>query len=81
MAKNNKNIGFVESFVLSGSAAAVSKTSAAPIERVKLLLQNQNELIKQGKLASKFNGVHDCVFKTLRNEGVRSFWRGNFAVF
>jgi len=79
MAKNNKNIGFVESFVLSGSAAAVSKTSAAPIERVKLLLQNQNELIKQGKLASKFNGVHDCVFKTLRNEGVRSFWRGNFA--
>ena len=50
MAKNNKNLGFAESFVLSGTAAAWSKTSAAPIERVKLLLQNQNELIKQGKL-------------------------------
>jgi len=24
--------------------------SAAPIERVKLLIQNQNELLKQGKL-------------------------------
>jgi hypothetical protein len=27
-----------------------SVSSAAPIERVKLLIQNQNELIKQGKL-------------------------------
>ena len=79
MAKNNINIGFAESFLLSGTAAAVSKTGAAPIERVKLLLQNQNELIKQGKLGSKFTGIHDCIFKTLRNEGVRSFWRGNFA--
>lgn len=32
---------------MSGTAAAISKTSAAPIERVKLLMQNQNELIKQ----------------------------------
>jgi len=79
MAKNNRNIGFAESFALSGTAAAVSKTGAAPIERIKLLLQNQNELIKQGKLGSKFTGVHDCVFKTIKNEGLRSFWRGNFA--
>ena len=79
MSKNNRNLGFAESFLLSGTAAGISKTSAAPIERVKLLLQNQNELIKQGKLGSKFAGVKDCVFKTLQNEGVRSFWRGNFA--
>ena len=78
-AKSNNNLGFAESFVLSGTAAGISKTSAAPIERVKLLLQNQNELIKQGKLSSKFTGVQDCVVKTLRNEGIRSFWRGNFA--
>ncbi|CAB4062191.1 SLC25A4S [Lepeophtheirus salmonis] len=66
-------------FSLSGTAAAVSKTSAAPIERVKLLLQNQNELLKQGKLDSKFTSVKDCALRTLRNEGVLSFWRGNFA--
>ena len=79
MAKNNNKLGFAESFVLAGTAAGTSKTSAAPIERVKLLLQNQNELIKQGRLNSKFAGVQDCVLKTLRNEGIRSFWRGNFA--
>ena len=79
MVKNNRTLGFAESFVLSGTAAAISKTSAAPIERVKLLLQNQNELIKQQKLGSKFSGVQDCILKTLRNEGITSFWRGNFA--
>ena len=79
MAKSNRKLGFSESFMLSGTAAGISKTSAAPIERVKLLLQNQNELIKQGRMSSKFTGVHDCVTKTLRNEGVRSFWRGNGA--
>ena len=78
-AKVTNNLGFAESFVLSGTAAAVAKTSAAPIERVKLLLQNQNELIKQGKLDTGFKGVHDCITKTLRNEGVLAFWRGNFA--
>ena len=61
------------------TAAAVAKTSAAPIERVKLLLQNQNELIKQGRLDKGYTGVKDCVTKTLRNEGVLAFWRGNFA--
>ena len=50
-------MGFTENFFLSGTAAAISKTSAAPIERVKLLLQNQNELLKQGKLNQKYSGV------------------------
>ena len=42
-----KKLGFFESFMLSGAAAGVSKTAAAPIERVKLLVQNQGEMIKQ----------------------------------
>ena len=79
MAKKGSNLGFAESFMLSGTAAAISKTSAAPIERVKLLLQNQNELLKQGKLSASYSGVKDCVSRTLKHEGLISFWRGNFA--
>ena len=45
----DKKLGFFESFMLSGAAAGVSKTAAAPIERVKLLVQNQDEMIKQVK--------------------------------
>jgi len=76
---DKKKLGFLENFLLSGVAAAVSKTAAAPIERVKLLVQNQDEMIRQGRLAEPYKGVVDCVQKTLRSEGVIPFWRGNLA--
>jgi len=82
MANTNKTkakLGFSENFLLSGIAAAVSKTSAAPIERVKLLLQNQGELLKQGRLDRAYSGVRECVVRTYSREGLTSFWRGNFA--
>merc|ERR1712240_509260 len=71
-------MGF-ESFMLSGVAAGVSKTAAAPIERVKLLIQNQDEMIKQGRLDKPYNGVLDCTKRVLSTEGVYPFWRGNLA--
>jgi len=74
-----KQLGFFENFMLSGVAAGVSKTAAAPIERVKLLVQNQNEMIKQGRLAEPYKGVADCVAKTFKSEGIIPFWRGNLA--
>ena len=75
MGKDQK-LGFAENFMLSGVAAAVSKTAAAPIERVKLLVQNQDEMIKQGRLDKPYSGVTDCVSRTLKTEGVLPFWRG-----
>jgi len=72
-------LGFAENFALSGVAAVVSKTAAAPIERVKLLVQNQDEMIKQGKLTEPYKGVIDCVKRTAQMEGILPFWRGNLA--
>merc|ERR1712080_592295 len=51
----------------------------APIERVKLLVQNQDEMIKQGRLDKPYNGVIDCTKRVLATEGVYPFWRGNLA--
>jgi len=76
---SDKKLGFVESFMLSGVAAGVSKTAAAPIERVKLLIQNQDEMIKQGRLDKPYSGLMDCVTRVLKTEGVYPFWRGNLA--
>jgi solute carrier family 25 (adenine nucleotide translocator) protein 4/5/6/31 len=56
-----------------------SKTIAAPIERIKLLVQNQDEMIKQGKLETPYNGVIDCTKRTIATEGVIPLWRGNLA--
>jgi len=70
-------LGFLENFLLSGAAASVSKTAAAPIERVKLLIQNQDELIRQGRLDRRYNGIVDCTTRVFRSEGLAAFWRGN----
>lgn len=74
-----KDLGFVESFALSGAAAVISKTAAAPIERVKLLVQNQGEMIKAGRLKEPYKGVIDCTVRVYRTEGFLHFWRGNLA--
>jgi len=65
--------------MLAGMAAGVSKTVAAPIERVKLLVQNQAEMLKSGRLAEPYKGVADCARRVAAEEGVGSFWRGNMA--
>jgi len=74
-----KELSFAENFGLSGVAAVISKTAAAPIERVKLLVQNQSEMIKAGRLDKPYNGVIDCTARTLKTEGLLPFWRGNLA--
>jgi len=73
------NLSFVESFALSGAAAVISKTAAAPIERVKLMVQNQDEMLKSGRLDRAYTGVLDCTKRILSEEGVIPFWRGNLA--
>merc|ERR1712039_171630 len=57
--------GFVVDFLMGGVSAAVSKTAAAPIERVKLLIQNQDEMLKTGRLAEPYKGIGDCFKKAL----------------
>jgi len=76
---SDKKLGFVENFLLSGVAAGVSKTAAAPIERVKLMVQNQDEMLKRGTLDKPYTGVVDCTTRVLKTEGVYPFWRGNLA--
>ncbi|KAI1083777.1 mitochondrial carrier domain-containing protein [Whalleya microplaca] len=70
---------FLADFLMGGVSAAVSKTAAAPIERVKLLIQNQDEMLKSGRLDRKYDGIAECFKRTTANEGVMSLWRGNTA--
>lgn len=70
---------FMLDFLMGGVSAAVSKTAAAPIERVKLLIQNQDEMIKNGRLDKPYAGIGECFSRTIKNEGFGSLWRGNMA--
>lgn len=49
------------------------------MDRVKLLLQNQGELLKMGQLKRPYTGIGDCFRRFLSEEGVLSFWRGHQA--
>jgi hypothetical protein len=71
--------GFFIDFAMGGISAAVSKTAAAPIERVKLLIQNQDEMMKAGRLTTPYKGVLECFQRTIKDEGMYSLWRGNLA--
>jgi solute carrier family 25 phosphate transporter 23/24/25/41 len=54
--------------VAGGIAGAVSRTSTAPLDRLKVFLQVQ----------SKKQKIRDCLVYMLKEGGVRSLWRGNF---
>jgi solute carrier family 25 (adenine nucleotide translocator) protein 4/5/6/31 len=71
-------LSFAEDFFLSGTAAVTSKTIAAPIERIKMVVQNQDEMLKRGTLEKPFKGITDCSTWILRQEGFAAFWKSNF---
>ncbi|KAE9613841.1 hypothetical protein Lal_00016156 [Lupinus albus] len=70
---------FSKDFLIGGAAAVMSKTAAAPIERVKLLLQNQGEMIKRGQLKKPYLGVSHTFKRVFMEEGLIAFWRGHQA--
>lgn len=88
-------VNMAKGFLAGGLAAAVSKTTVAPMDRVKLVLQLQNghQLTVASPTtalhlpststaittAKHYNGIVDCFRKLCAEQGVRSLWRGNAA--
>lgn len=65
-----KEIPLYITFLISGISASVAKTTTAPIERIKLILQNQSynhQIAKNPSL--QYNGIQDCFIRIVRNEG------------
>jgi len=77
--KPKQKLNFIEDFLLGGVAAGISKTASAPIERIKLLVQNQEEMLKSGRLTERYTGVGNCFKRVIAEEGFGSLWRGNLA--
>lgn len=75
-----KKYPVVVDWMAGGTAAAISKTAVAPIERVKMLLQTQdsNPDIQSGKV-QRYTGIVNCFSRVSREQGFSSLWRGNLA--
>jgi len=61
-----------------GTAAAISKTAVAPIERVKLLLQVQ-DASKTITADKRYKGIIDVLVRVPKEQGFAALWRGNLA--
>ena len=69
---------FLTNFLMGGVSAGVSKTLAAPIELIKLRIQNMDEMIKVGKLDRPYTGISDCFKRITTEEGGLALWKGNW---
>lgn len=69
---------FLSTLVGGGVTAVMVKTTTAPIDRVKLILQNQASM-KFVTPDNQYKGITDCFVRVFREEGPRAFWRGNMA--
>ena len=79
MGREKKTVKeFMKDFMIGGVSAAISKTCVAPIERVKLLLQNQ-DASSQISADKRYKGISDCFVRVVREQGFTSMWRGNLA--
>ncbi|WKX99798.1 hypothetical protein Q1695_014574 [Nippostrongylus brasiliensis] len=66
---------FIDS-VSGGTAAAISKTAVAPIERVKLLLQVQ-DAFSTIAVDKRYKGIINVLVRVSKEQGFDALWRGN----
>jgi solute carrier family 25 (adenine nucleotide translocator) protein 4/5/6/31 len=75
-----KDVNPLVSLAAGGISGAVSKTITAPLEKVKLAIQNQdsNPRIISGEM-KRYAGMGDCFKRHVTELGATSLWRGNVA--
>uniref|UniRef100_A0A158Q873 ADP/ATP translocase n=1 Tax=Elaeophora elaphi TaxID=1147741 RepID=A0A158Q873_9BILA len=77
-AKGFDPMKFFVDLATGGTAAAISKTAVAPIERVKILLQVQDAQ-KTIAVEKRYKGIIDVLIRVPREQGITALWRGNLA--
>lgn len=75
-----KEVNPLINLAAGGIAGAVAKTLTAPLEKVKLAIQNQdsNPRIISGEM-KRYTGMGDCFMRHVKDLGASSLWRGNVA--
>lgn len=75
-----KEVNPLINLAAGGISGAISKTITAPLEKVKLAIQNQdsNPRIISGEM-KRYTGMGDCFKRHVTELGASSLWRGNVA--
>jgi solute carrier family 25 (adenine nucleotide translocator) protein 4/5/6/31 len=77
---DKKKVNPMISLAAGGISGAISKTITAPLEKVKLAIQNQdsNPRVLSGEM-KRYTGMGDCFSRHISELGATSLWRGNVA--
>lgn len=67
---------FIIDFAIGGLTGSIGKTIFAPLDRIKLILQTQDSNFRLKH--QKYKGILDCIQRVYKEEGLFSFWKGNF---
>jgi len=62
-------------FLSGGIAGAVARTSVAPIDRVKILMQTEKLMVKDGP--PRYTSIFQTLQHIVKHEGTSRLWRGN----
>lgn len=77
MAENRSAFSaFVVNLFAGGVSGIAAKTAAAPLDRIKLLMQTQK--INRA-IIKPYTSSWNCAVRVYAEEGLSSFWRGNLA--
>lgn len=76
----DKQVNPLVNLAAGGISGAVSKTITAPLEKVKLAIQNQDSdpRVLSGEM-KRYTGMGDAFKRHITELGPQSLWRGNFA--
>jgi solute carrier family 25 (adenine nucleotide translocator) protein 4/5/6/31 len=76
--KKGKVEQLLTDLLVGGSVGAIAKTTMAPVERIKLLLQTMESHpdVRSGKVKA-YTGIGDCARRVYSEQGLKAFWRGN----
>lgn len=80
MGETKQKPNMLINLAAGGISGAVSKTITAPLEKVKLAIQNQdsNPRVLSGEMP-RYTGMVDCFGRHVKELGPQSLWRGNVA--
>lgn len=75
---NNRGIILkVDTLLAGGIAGGCARTITAPLDRVKILMQTQR--LTSAGAEDKYKGLWQSLVRIYKEDGVRSYWRGNLA--
>lgn len=64
------------SFACGGAAGAIARSTVAPMDRIKILMQTSH--LKGAAAEAKYSSILNTAREVVKSEGLTGLWRGNF---